>query len=646
MDPQRLMIAHGEKVVVAAVALFVGWSIYSSFTDASIRPQGVNQQDIQVGIDNIMKVMNSNEVPTLKPPKAYLQDMKVRFAQDIPRPTRMSWLMAHPDISGGPGGTYFYVFELNQPTIEAKDNIGKLMVTIRPPSTTVQGNAAGEPRRSATDFQLTRMSERGPITNTARVLGIQIESKVGQDEYHPLNEGGISNGFVTLEQLHKLGGVLNYVSPATWQTVYFRVRTVLDATGFTGDNPDAEETVLVHAGPMDKEPDWIQMEEEIRRDPDQLLSNFLAYDDEHMPPGVTLTRGHHLYFSDWTDPPVPVIVTANVRFAFERVNGDPANPGNDVGIFWVSKQYQTQDGNQWLPKPEEFKVPLGQGVGGWKDHWTPRVAKGDKEHDDMSTPFVLERVDRDQIRTWFWEVKAVTPEAADPGGAPPAGTTTKDKVLVVLASPKEHKIDVAVLKNTKTGDIMLLPKLELLKRPTEPKGVFVPLQQTKVYDEKDEFAKSPVGFEQRVMTPTKPVMLDPADAKGPLALLRQSGLAIASVANTKTKYAQLSDGRLVWWDNLNEKLRQYPEPEIKDEVAQTIQPHSAPHKHLTVPQKHVKPPSYQPTGGGQPGTGGPPGGMPPGAGSAGPGGQIGPPAGMPGGGGGPPGGASGGGYTH
>jgi hypothetical protein len=639
MDPKQALVAHGEKAVVLIVAAFSAWVVISAFTDESIRPKGITSQSIDDHINAIDTRMQSKDVPALKPAPPYLESMKTRFAKEVPSPQRISWLMNHPDIGGIGRGIYFYIYELHQPTVEAKDNIGTLEITVQPPR--VSGN--GDRVSSEWDKLWQRTTERA-ITNSAHVVGLQMQIQIGQSQWRPFKGKDVQdNGFIPMDLMKRTGGKFVMPTEAVWQKHTFRVRTILKATGFqyAGDKDKAknqDETVLVwdpqaHDGAaFDVPKDWGAFSDGFENgDADAFMHDFLKGDKGPMP-GVNLAKNEELYFTDWTALPEGAVssvnATADIRFAFEKVATDPTDPSKEVATFLLSKQFRGKGGaaNAWLDKPESFKVAKGDVLGGPRDLIPPIPPGGKlKSSVDLTTPFVLDDIKHDVDRVWYYELKVV-----------PRTPPTKDKDLQIV--PVVKKTDIAVLKNTKTGTTIELVKLADVRRPTRDDVIYYPTYPVAVYEEDKEFLKSPAEFQQWGLKPAEPVAHHPGE--GPLEELRQKNDG-NSLYSTDTDYYEFPDGRLFWWEIKNRILMQDP-PKKEEDKPKTLpksapDPKAGPKTPTPPPAKPPepkkgpapqRPPAGTPTGpSGPPGgqQGGPPAGAPSGAGYPGGGGPTQPP---------------------
>ncbi len=601
MDPKHLMLAHGEKAVVLIVAGLCAWKLIAVFTNDEIRP-GTTQQATSDRIAVIAKVMDSKDVPSLKAPPTYLEDMKARFNRELPRAVRPSWIFSHTDIGGGASGTFYYIYELNAPAVVPKDNIGTIEVVVSPPKV----GTGSERRSSEWEKQWTRTTEK-TILNSAKVAGVQVEMKVGEGQWRPLKAPGVlAEGFIPLETLKK-SEKFTFPTQAVWERHYFRARTILKATGYTGEDKDADETVLVHNGQID-EPDWKIFGEQMKASPEMLTNEFMAGAKQAVP-GVDLKKGELLYYSNDCDI-AWINATSDIRFAFEKSLTDPSDPSKESASVLLSKQFKRPTGNVWLDKPEVFKVEKDDVIGGKRNLKPPGEDK--LKEVDLTTPFQLVDIKHGIERIWYYEVKA----KARTDGA-------KGKELYF--EPVKKQTDVAVLKNSKTGVVVEMTKLAKITKPNRSLTgktfpVFYPMFPGDFYDEEDEFRKSPSEFQQWGLIPPTPIMHD--KDTGPLEDLRLNPPG-NGVYKTDTAYIELPDGRLIWWEPINKEIAIYPEPKA-DAKGPALPPprlngpKNGP-KAVTPPKtpKAVAPPRQPPPGAYPPGAGGPPpgaGGPPPGAG--------------------------------
>jgi len=619
MDAKYLLLAHGEKAAVVVVGLISAWLVTSSFTDSSIRPNGVTQQSVSDHIADINRVMNSGDVPIVVPAPPYRQQMVNRFSQDITPSPRISWMMSHSDIGGGPSGVYFYVYEIFQPSVTASDNIGSLEVVVSPPPV-----ETGDERLSSDQpvKEWPRQTEHGSVVNRAGVAGVQIQIKVGQGEWEDLTARGVGEGgFIPISDLGRGGKKIKFPALVTWQEHAFRVRSVVHATGFTGESTDSDETVLVHQGPIDEPKDWADYAHAYESDPATFLAGFETGVKDAVA-GVSLPDNELVYYSHWSDP-VAVMATASVRFAFDKpienfgaAAAGGAPPAPTSGRFLFSKQFPTPSGNAWLAHTVEFKASVGDKLGGTLNAPTP-TSGAFPVPVDFPTAFQVSSFMPGQTRVLYYTIRLVTDQ----------GTRLKSLEIV----PKSVTTTVAVLLNINNQEELKLPQLIKILRPSGLKTIYWPLISGDSYDEPNEFKNNPAGFQQRELIPPKP-QTHPANTPGPLADLHNRTDAdvaeISQLAITNTDYVIMPDGRLVWYFDVGtiHTVMQWPVP-ASDTAAPpvtTVKP-AAPTGRPQQPFHPVQGPAYHDN-------------RPPGIGPNGPinGMPSGPPQGPPPGMGGPP----------
>jgi len=626
MDAKYLLLAHGEKAAVLVVGLVSAWIVTSSFTDSSIRPNGVTQQSVSDHIADINRVMNSSDVPTMVPAPPYRQQMVNRFSQDITPSPRISWMMNHSDIGGGPSGIYFYVYEIFQPSVTATDDIGNLEIVVSPPPV-----ETGDERLSSDQptKEWPRQTEHGTVVNRGGVAGVQIQIKVGQGEWANLVARGVGDGgFIPLADLGRSGKKIKMPALVTWQEHSFRVRSVVHATGFTGESADSDETVLVHQGTIDEPKDWADYAHAFESDPTTFLGGFETGVKDTIP-GMTLPDNELVYYSPWSDP-FGVMATASVRFAFEKPieNFGAAAPGAaggappapTAGRFAFSKQFATPSGNAWLAHTVEFKANVGDKLGGMMNVATP-TSGGIETPQAFDTSFQVTGFLPGQVRVLYYTIRLVTDQ------------TTHLKSLEI--AKKSVTTTVAVLTNTHNQEEVKLPQLMKILRPNGVKTIYWPLISGDSYDEPNEFKNNPAGFQQRELIPPMP-KTHPANTPGPLADLHNRTDAevaqISQLAITNTDYVIMPDGRLVWYFDVGNThtVMQWPLPAADTTAppAGTTKPAATPAR-PTQPNRPVQAQPYHDNRPANVGPNGPPmnqGGAPGGAPGGGP--PQGPPPGM------------------
>jgi len=603
MNAKEFAIAHGEKFALGIIVLLCGWMVFSSLTDKAIRPQNATPEKFNQMSEDIFRVLQDHTTPRLLAPPDFLDIMKARFATPLAPIATVPWLYTHPDIQASTKANYFYIYEIQQPTVKATDNIGKVILELTLPSS---DTVSSEHRLSTAYTQDWHRDVERTIVNHAEIFAVELQMRVGEGPWRPVHGPNIKDGLMSIADARK-AGKMTLEAGGVWERHHFRARFLAKATGYTFNKVDTnpDQSVLVVKGTVD-EPDWKGLQDQERHDAVAFAAHYDHGTTDNLPNGTTLAEGERFYTGDWSDES-SVTITADIRFAFVKVVAGDTAGAADEAEFLVTKQFlQTSGSYLWMEKPHQFKVDINGPVGDKVVDFIPGDNSGNKNEIDLTTPFVLTDIKKDVVRTLYYEIDAKPRK--DPG---------KDKDLEVKT--KTVPVDVAVLKNTNTGAPLEVPRLlTSVKRPGRPNAIYYPIIPDDPLNEVQKFTDSPADFVQFPLTPTAPILHHPDE--GPLEDLRKS--TGDNLMKTDTDYYEMPDGRVVWWENLNHKLRVYP-PQAEEAPKAAPTPPSEPPPHNPTshnPTPHTPPQAYP--------------------GPNGPGGQQSPP-GTPGGPGGPPGGPGG-----
>ena len=553
MSAKSFLIAHGEKLAVVAVAGGCALVLWSAASDESIRPKD-NQQQIEAINAKISQGFLKNEAPVMKEPRPYLDQLLGRLSEQAPITPTMAWLTAPPDkgkgTADGPGAGFYYVYELLAPAVSIKDAVGALEIGVSAPEPTQQGPGR---RVSAEAVRRWERNDKGAIINTGRHLALQIEIKIGDGEWRPLAlPGGSKDGFLPLASLAN-EGLRSIPTPEPWQQHQIRARIIAAATALDLAAPWVERpraSVLVTSGsasegPTKDEALLSQVAREVKAKDGALFKSLLRPVDAPLPPGVKLEAGERIFLGPWS-PVAAVEATASVRFALVGLSTgmDPNDPAKnrDVGRFLLLRLFAKGTERKWMEKPIEEK--FGQGdVLGIKEHVMVDPFGAAKIRVDLPTPFVVDKLVKDQKRILYWSLR---PKARPTGG--------KDRDLVL--DKKEVATDIVVLKNPVSGSELVLTKLISISPPANADTLIYP-HRASTYSEKDEFAKAPSEFRQWGLQPEQPKQFAPGT--GPLADLYQArkdeGALDAENFATDTSYYVMPDGRVIWWDTVEHKVK-------------------------------------------------------------------------------------------
>ncbi len=586
MNPKHFFIAHGEKVALSATVLLCALQLSTTFTDSSIRASKVTPADIDAKNTAIENVFNQSKPPVLKPVPPYLGDMEARLTRSAPTIESMAWLSAPPDRGTGSGGLLLYVYELPAPTIEADDTVGRVELRVTLP---VAARAASQ---RISDSATVSWERADGVPNHAHVLGVLIETHRGDNVWKPLVAKGVDNGFIALDALETVQGSVHIDGLEPWIRHYFRVRLAASATALDLAHPEQAakdgHTVLVipgRLGAVNEAIAWNDLTTKFKAQDKSILAQ-LAKPEATALPGVQLAPGEQPFLGE-KSAVVIVQVTSDIRFALDKIGSDLNDPTKEIATFLVTKQFTLRDGAKaWLKEAQSFKAGVGEIIGSTVEILTPADDKG-KRKVKLETGFKVVEIKRAQKRNLYWEIK----EKQREGG--------KGKDLSV--EPKEVQTDLVVVENIKTHTQLTLMKLQPVKLPPRANAIIFPHFPAN-RDEEAEFRKDPSTYVQADLAPAEPKRHEAEG--GPLAKLRDEHPDSADIYTTDTGYYEFGDGRLVWWEPLNKRVRQDPEPEAKP----LVKPSDKPVGPTGVP----KVPGHLPPGGIPPGAM-PPGAMPPGA---------------------------------
>jgi hypothetical protein len=627
MSAKTFLVAHGEKLALGVVAGGCGLVLWSAIDDPTIRPKD-NQTQIEAINTKIAAVFKKQSPPVMKEPRPYLDQLLGRAGESAPVTPTMAWLTNPPDKGRGPatpkieengkppiGGqnfAYLYVYELLTPTVSIKDAIGSLKISVAAPPS----ESKGARRISSESERKWTRDEKGIITNSGRLLGVQVEIKIGDNEWKPLVLPGASkDGVLPLTAIP--AGEVTIPTPEPWQTHKLRARLIAAATALDIDKPIPErpkQTVLVHSGPASGGPteDQAVLDKalvQINSKDGALFKTLLRPSPGPLPAGTRLQADEKLFLGAWSldGPDATVDATASVRFALiglstAQLPEDPQKT-RDVGRFLLLRLFEQGGERKWMEKPIEEKFGVGD-VLGVKQVELVSPFDGKRIKQDLPTPFVVDKLVKDQERVLYWFIK---PVAREEGG--------RGKKLFL--DKKTVKTDIVELKNPDTGSVLVLTKLISVNPPTGKDVLFYPHRAGSLV-ERDEFTKAPSEFRQYKLVPEAPKAFKPGT--GPLDELHKAkkaegALDLASY-ETDTDYYVFPDGRIAWWELIERTVKVHDpdgvmEPkEAAPAPAPTVPaPEAAPETGPATPKGKAGKPA--PTPPGMPGGAMPPGAAPP-----------------------------------
>ncbi len=559
MNAQTFLLAHGEKIVLAMVAGSCGLVLWGTINDPTIRPKD-NQQQIEAINAKIAAVFKKQSPPVMKEPRPYLDQLLGRVGESAPVTPTMAWLTNPPDKGqgdkviddDGPKSVYLYIYELLTPTVGIKDAIGSLKITVAPP----ESEAKGARRISSEADRKWTREEKGTVVNTGRLLGLQIEIKVGDNDWKPLVLPGASTeGVLPLSAIPS--GEVTIPTPEPWQTHKVRARLIAAATALDIDKKIAErprQTVLVHSGPASGGPmeDPAVLEKalaQISAKNGTFFKNLLRPSPGPLPAGTRLQTDEKLFLGAYSldTPEATVQATDSVRFALlgfstAQLPEDPQKT-RDVGRFLLLRLFEQGGERKWMERPIEEKFGVGDQLGLKQVKIPNPFPPPQTIVQDLDTPFVVDKLVKDQERVLYWFIKPVARQGGGKG---------RDLFL----DKKVVKTDIVELKNPNTGSVLVLTKLISVNPPSGREVLFYPHRAASLV-EKDEFTKAPSDFRQWKLVPEAPKAFKPGT--GPLDELHKAkkaegALDLASY-ETDTDYYVFPDGRIAWWELVERNVK-------------------------------------------------------------------------------------------
>jgi hypothetical protein len=555
MSFEDVVIQHGEKAAVALVAVICAWLIYGALTDPDIRPdtKGADAKSVAIDLEDVRSKRKNFGAPTLTPPPNYSGQMTERLDAPVKTVEFMADLASHPDAGplGGPKPVYIYIYELLQPEVTAKDEIGQFRITVTPPPATRKANTVSEERLSDNPEQeWVRNSGEDEIKNSAAQVGAFIEIRKGQNPWQALAAEGVKNGFATLERLSK-----PFFAPSEeWEQFSFRATMVARATGYPfGKEANLNQAVLVSKEPVDLPEDasawWLDLAKKVGAgDADTVKKFVVGTRDLSISLKQPLAANELLYKGN--ESPVFEIAQASspTRFIVTSIStgvgGEEEDGNGPVKVHvLLNKFFSNKAGaGAWLAEPKEYELTKGDMLGAKNELVPDPFVKTKSSKLDLSTPFELVDVEVAN-RIYYYQIDEV---------ARPNGKGSQRSLAVNPRDKPYTKASVAVFKNKKTGQTFRVLKTDYIPPPTPKMKCMTPVYpfaDGKRLDEKAEFKANPAAFVAvNQSKPPEPVPHEPNE--GPLADLIAKKIVDVT---TDTTYFSMPNGDIVFWDADNKR---------------------------------------------------------------------------------------------
>lgn len=568
MNAQQFLLRHGEKIVVALVAVICVYVVLSSLTDESVRPKdGLTKQTLQDAFGEIDRVRAEQTPPILKPPADY-REMVLSNLRRAPRARPvMGWLTAHPDLGKvSRVEKFLYIYHLRAPEVRAVDQIGRIEVTITPPAARVPSGAED---RTSDESQREWQRPKTEIRNRAYQVGVVVEVQEGKGPWQPLTQAG-DKGFIRFAQTDGLGkGAAAQSQPVTivlpevkaWERYAFRARIVAAATGYTYPADEAvvepDQAVLVHIGNLPT-----QTAEELKKTPNEELLK-LGFVRGAPRPGL---QSKELAYESQNSPEAVVSQAAStIRIALKNVAEVLGQPGVIEARMLMRQFMRFGDESGWVPDKGsvEYRLQSEQKLGDKQVLVMPfGPHRGKKLEVSFETPFVFARAQQGVERQVYYWIKLVSRQAGQKG----------KKLELQL---KTIQTDVAFFKNQRNGqDVPFFKLINIPVRTRADEPMFPDFPNSKSqFNEEELFEGGAQGAGQIQLKLPEPKVHKPGE--GPLAELQKQDND--PFKTTDTDYVEFPDGRMYWWEPQNGKLERAWRPgtgprKVEPEKPATEQP--------------------------------------------------------------------------
>lgn len=521
MSPKDLAILHGEKAVVGIIGVICLWTMYGAINNPDIRASdatGMTAEQIKEEIAYIEEYRPKAQAPKLKDVPRYANRLASDLANAVTADTAMAWTTAHPDLGPTVGlSNFFYLYEAVPPQFKAEDQVGAVSLSLGLPPAIRTLDRIGDG-----DDIAWKRAVGATVENHATIIGARIQRQDG-DTWVAVGD---------IIPFEKFGEPIHLADVKDFATYTFRSQFLIAASGYRFGQGEGG-SVLVHAGralPEDADEDdasayIARLNKAVAGIDEPALVERLVRPEATVPAGVVLEANETLHVGPWSEP-ASVTVSSPIRFQLTRLSPDPDNV---EATFLLTKLMRDGERSAWL-EMQTFKVKPGEKLGAEVNAPNPLTPSTFSVPIDLRTPFELVRVERDVERTIYHQLRPVSRKDGKPGRELDLRTRTT-------------RTDVAVLKNTRTGEEVEYVKLG---RITVPLGDTILDPALESGDEAQWFRENPTTFKQQPLKIAPPIKHEPGT--GPLEELHQAGDPLAI---TEVPYYELSTGELIYWETIN-----------------------------------------------------------------------------------------------
>ncbi|MFW5829041.1 MAG: hypothetical protein ACOCXA_02160 [Planctomycetota bacterium] len=555
MDLKQFLIRRGEWIFLAVVLVFSVVHVLMVVNDETALPAA----DAGMIRERILAIEDATSRPAPRPEPRKPEDSLValRYRLEVPArsPRLLQWFNAHPNIfeAEGDGPQYLYAYRTGVPSIAVDDDIGTFQLRVELPSLPDGARGVGRgPERLAGPGPVVWRREVpgvGEVVNRAHPKAVEFSVQVGHGDWRPVSSIGDMGLRPVQEDQRSIAVELSDIQPM--QEYKFRARVLYAATARLPDaEPQSGQDVVVY-NELDRERiEWRDFAQRW-----QQLGE-LAEPVPDLAAPLQLDEREHLLAGEWSEP-VALEAKSDVRIGLKSVSENILD-GTVQARFLIRKLLRDLDGAPlgWTPatRDAEFRISTGEELGGRVVMRLPWVQGRDVEV-DLTTDLVLQDLEKVE-RVENYELRKGTLENGERG------------VVVKINTDEVYQ---AVLENKATGKQIRI--LQLGRIRAYPNRIYYPEPMGTAYLEIEALeADDPSAYQPPVQVPTAPIEHAPDSP-----LLRE----LNPLARTNVPYYELADGRVVYYDTVNndifiEQRDPQPQPETEteeaDDGAETTEP--------------------------------------------------------------------------
>ncbi len=530
-----LLMQHGEKLVLLIVLIILGMWISGVNSDGKTLPK---KQAEKINIDKKIKEAKdytAKPAPIPEKPMDYTGVIQNRLAVLVDFADTLQWLTAHPDIVEGSTDdrTVFSIYEVLSPSVTAEDEVGSILVTVEMPDR--RGGKGGDEVQTGDEIEWERALKGGKtVTNTARWLGVKVEYQVGgKGAWRPLKSVGLKDGVHIFRDESMTPPEFRHNGVQGKQQYSYRASLIVAATGVREEGPAelGEETIVYdgeYTGQIDRFV-WAQGAGRIK-------GRLKAVEPKTVPDmhRVTLGKTEKLYIGRAGEAGTVEQTESDIIFAVKQIS---ALGGTDPTLrVYMMKMVRDRNGKilGWTEALEIKNVKVGDKLGTPPEGQKGIPVKLRNAPDgglrlvNFQTDWVVADLNIEGRRIYYYEVKKKNVDG---------------KTILYLNEKARTNYHVVTLNNgVENIQIIRLDKLTPNRNPQ----FCYPLIQQKV-NETEEFKDGdPTEFTQPILEPEKPVEW-PADKIPPDG--------VPEDFQTDVPYFVFADGRIVWYDHVNKKMK-------------------------------------------------------------------------------------------